>query len=131
MPALKTVVSNVHIQALAIALLLAILAASTVRAIPTELPATKIASLHETRTCTPSRAKFLARRQSQSKNLPIRSFGEDSVGPTSGSCDIFGPGRKPQVELQPPSVPETLPTPFVTLVLSAVLGLGARKLKTS
>jgi hypothetical protein len=189
MPALKSVVSNAHIQALAIALLLAILAPSTVRAIPTELPTTKIASLHETRTCTPSRAKFLARRECQSKNIPmlgesggdsieflysierdsagaagygsggttsgggfsskmrnpmeslatryvfagviqpgttaslIPSFGEDSLGPTSGWRDIFGPWRKPQVELQPPSVPETLPTPIVIPVSSAVLGL--------
>jgi hypothetical protein len=61
----------------------------------------------------------------------IPSFGEDSVGPTSGWRDIFGPWRKPQVELQPPNVHETLLTPFVVLVLSVVLGLGTRKLKTS
>jgi hypothetical protein len=197
MPAPENAVPNADIQALVLVLLLAVLAPCTGRASPTELPITKIASLHETRTSTPSRAKFLVRRQCQRKNLPILgegggdsieflysierdsagaagygsgrtasgggfsskplnpteslatgdalagainpgttaslipSFWMDGLGSTSGWHDVFGPGREPEVELQPPNVPETLPTPFVVLVLSAVLGLGTRALKTS
>jgi hypothetical protein len=61
----------------------------------------------------------------------IRSFNDHSLSSSSDWNDTFGFDCKPHIEFHPPSLPETLPMPFVVLVLSTILGLGAGTLKTS